>query len=162
MRSACTMGALLLLAACGGAEEADTGAARDTSTPPPPPTATQSAADSAGAAMGGGAHLNLMPVQGTSETGLGGMAMLTPRGDQVEIAVTVTGKPDATLQAHVHRGRCGADRGVAMPLTPITTNQDGTGTSTTSVPADTARGEHFVQVHGTGDAPVLCADLPEA
>jgi hypothetical protein len=162
MRALLMAGALTLMAACtGSSDTSDTGAHKDSaSVPPPPPSQVEAATDSQGAAMGAGAHLTLAPAQGSSETGASGMAMLTRRANELEVAVTVTGKPNSTLQAHIHRGRCGVDEGVAYPLTPIASNQDGTGTSTTAVPADTIRGGNFLQVHGTGGAPMLCADLP--
>ena len=44
--------------------------------------------------------------------------------------------------------------------TPITTAADGAGESLTTIPNKNLTGELFVQVHGEGSAPILCADLP--
>lgn len=158
--------ALALLAGCGGGGDAPgSEAAPDTGMPGammPTDTAMMDSMNppmgqDSGSAMG--MHVGLNAVGGS---GASGMAMTTPENDRVAIEVSVSGAPASeSLAAHLHRGRCGNDQGVAAPLDPVNTAEGGGGTATTRIDAAMLRtGEHFVQVHGPGGAPILCGDLP--
>jgi hypothetical protein len=150
---------LALAAGCDAKpSEHETAAVTDSGMPMPmvAPTPPAGVPDSS-AAPAEGAPLTLSPV---GNTGMSGTARLARRDSTLEITLTASGKPSATLQAHVHKGRCGRDEGMAVPLTPITTAADGSGTSTTTVPTRDLTGDLFVQVHGDGDAPILCSDIP--
>lgn len=95
-------------------------------------------------------------------SGISGEARVTPAGDSVRIALSLTGlEQGQSYAAHVHTGTCSAGGGVDQPLSAVDGQADGTGGSTTvlagSVLADTT---HFVQAHGSGGTPVACGDLP--
>jgi hypothetical protein len=158
----CSLAGLALLAACGGGDAPADEAAQDTGMPGammPGDSMMAMPHDSGMAgmpdsAMAGGAHVALNAVGGSTASG---MAMMTG----TELSLSVTGAPaSAALQAHVHRGRCGNDQGVAAPLSPITAGADGSGSSTTTLDSAAVSGEKFVQVHGAGGTPILCGDLP--
>ena len=154
------MGGALLLAACGGGSEqavpADTTAAPPAAAPAPAPVAVDSA-------VLGSPQLTFTAVGGSALTG---DARVIPRGAQVEVMLLVDGAPaNAELPAHIHRGRCGADQGVAAALDPVRVDAQGSGGSNTTaaVPADSAmNGQHYLQVHVPGGAPALCLDIPAA
>jgi hypothetical protein len=146
---------LLLMVACGGDKPSTDETAAATDSGMPMPMVAPNGAD--GSAPAPGTPLPLKPV---GSGGMSGTATLARRDSTLEIALAVRGKPSATLQAHVHRGRCDRDEGVAVPLTPVTTGADSAGTSTTTVPMKALTGDLFVQVHGDGSAPMLCAELP--
>lgn len=83
--------------------------------------------------------------------------------EQVTVSVSVEGlEPGVDYPAHVHDGRCVAGGPVRFPLGRITADDDGTGRSTTRIPAAELppAGSLFVQVHGEGGRAVACADLP--
>jgi hypothetical protein len=175
MRATGLLLCVLMLAACGGDADDDDVAADSTAmsgTPSMGPAPGDSSMagmnhDSMAAAAGGAGALTFTAVPGSSATGLSGEAMVTPKGDQSEVMVMVRGAPaSAVLQAHVHKGRCGTDEGVAAPLDPVTAGEDGAGSSNTTVALPSAtvmNGQHYVQVHdpnGSPGAPALCVDVP--
>jgi hypothetical protein len=165
------LGCAMLLMACGGGADDDVASDTMGGTPsmgPAPGDTTMAGMNhDSMAAAGGAGHVTLTPVAGSTATGLSGEAMVTPKGEQADVMVMVRGAPaSAVLQAHVHKGRCGTDEGVAAPLDAVTAGEDGAGSSTTTVslPADSVNnGRHYVQVHdpnGSPGAPALCADIP--
>jgi hypothetical protein len=150
---------MVLLAACSGDRPAnEQAAATDSGMPMPmvapvPPVAIP---DSIAPPVGG---MPLVMAQ-VGQTSASASANLLRRDSTMEVTLSVRGQPSATLQSHVHRGRCGHDEGMAVPLTPITTGADGSGSATTTVPLKDLTGNLFVQVHGAGAAPILCVDMP--
>lgn len=96
------------------------------------------------------------------ESGVSGDARLEPAGDSVRVALSLTGLTEGqSYPAHVHTGSCATGGGVDQPLTPVTGQAGGTGSSTSTLAASIfADTTHFVQVHGQGGAPVACGDLP--
>mgnify|MGYP006278148559 CR=1 FL=1 len=97
------------------------------------------------------------------ESGVSGDARLEPAGDSIRVALSLTGLTEGqSYPAHVHNGSCESGGGVAQPLTPVTGQAGGTGSSTSTLAAsvlgDTT---HFIQVHGQGGTPVACGDLPD-
>lgn len=121
--------------------------------------AGDTAAADAGTMQAPGATVSLAAKGGS---GISGDARLMPAGDSVRIAVSLTGLTEGQgYPAHVHTGSCSAGGGVDQPLSSVTGQAGGTGSSTTalaaSVLADTS---HFIQAHGSGGAPVACGDLP--
>ena len=110
------------------------------------------------------------------DSGVSGTAILTDRGNGVEVQLDVAGLPSADGTehlAHIHKGatcaddRAGAGAPVEFPLTGVV-NEGGAGTSTST--ADTTLDEllsgepYYVNVHAekTGDAVppgISCADV---
>lgn len=96
------------------------------------------------------------------ESGVSGDARLESAGDSVRVALSLTGLTEGqSYPAHVHTGTCDTGGGVAQPLTPVTGQAGGTGSSTSTLAASIfADTTHFIQVHGQGGTPVACGDLP--
>lgn len=151
---------VLVLAACGGgdAEEGDIASADldTTSVPAMGPGSAVGVNE-----VGSGQTATMVPVQ---NSGVGGDATITDRGEQTEILVRLTGTPaNGSHPGHVHTGTCAAIGSVVQALQPITTDATGTGTMTTTItiPAMTImNGQHVVVYHGDGGTPVACADIP--
>ena len=166
-RSGLALG-VTLLAACGGGDDpAPEQAAADSAiaAPAAPVTTTvDSTAQAMGEDTGGAASMlvTLAAVGGSSATGTATIHGDAQGGGQGSVEVAVSGAPASeALPAHIHRGRCGSDQGVAMPLGEIGTVEDGSGSSSTSVNTSIlAGGDVYVQVHGPGGAPILCGDIP--
>jgi hypothetical protein len=98
-----------------------------------------------------------------NQSGITGEATATHTRDEVAVVLALTGlTPGQSYDAHVHRGRCAEGGPVAVPLEAVMAEQDGAGTSTTVVQAAELPPEVpvFIQVHGTGGAPVACGDVP--
>lgn len=96
------------------------------------------------------------------ESGVTGDVRLVPAGDSVQVALSLTGLTEGqSYPAHVHTGSCSAGGGVAQPLSSVTGQAGGTGSSTSTV-AGSVFGDttYFVQAHGSGGTPVACGDLP--
>jgi hypothetical protein len=97
------------------------------------------------------------------ESGVSGELILTPAGGETEVSVTLSGlEPNSTHPGHIHEGTCSAPGSVVAPLGEITADATGSGTMTTSVPVATATvtaGNHIVQYHGEGMAPIACAEI---
>lgn len=106
-----------------------------------------------------GATVSLAAV---GESGISGDARLMPAGDSVRVAVSLTGLTEGqSYPVHVHTGTCSAGGGVDQPLSSVTGQAGGTGSSTTTLAAPVfADTSHFVQAHGSGGTPVACGDLP--
>lgn len=116
-------------------------------------------ADTAEMAEEPGATVSLAAKGGS---GITGDARLMPAGDSVRIALSLTGLTEGQdYPAHVHTGTCSAGGGVDQPLSSVTGQAGGTGSSTSTLGASAfADTTHFIQVHGSGGTPVACGDLP--
>lgn len=97
----------------------------------------------------------------------GGTATLAAAGTRTVVTVRVTGlPPNATFLNHINAGRCGGpDRGIALPLTDLRSDAQGTATARTAVDAPLARvlaGEYYVNLHGAAVLPspdVACGQI---
>jgi hypothetical protein len=94
----------------------------------------------------GGYVLNA--VGGSGESGCA-----TPRGGNgvIFLAIKVTGEPAGAKQpSHIHRGKCGSNGPVALPLTPVVN-----GMSSTSIPMAKWRmfnhGGFYINIHESPD-----------
>lgn len=94
----------------------------------------------------GGYVLNA--VGGSGESGCA-----TPRGGNgvIFLAIKVTGEPAGAKQpSHIHRGKCGSNGPVALPLTPVVN-----GTSSTSIPMMKWKmfnhGGFYINIHESPD-----------
>lgn len=96
------------------------------------------------------------------ESGISGDVRLVPAGDSVRVGLSLTGLTEGqSYAAHVHTGSCSSGGGVARPLSSVTGQAGGIGSSTTTLAASVfADTTHFVQAHGSGGTPVACGDLP--
>jgi len=110
---------------------------------------------------GTAATVQLQPLGGSN---VGGEAVITDRGAQVEVMVRLTGTPgNTTHPGHIHSGTCANVGGVVQPLEPITTGADGNGTMTTQVdlaPMSVMDGQHVVVYHGVDGQPATCGEIP--
>jgi hypothetical protein len=111
--------------------------------------------------MGGMA--TTVPLTAVGESGVSGEVILTPAGGETEVSVTLSGlEPNSTHPGHIHEGTCSAPGSVVAPLGEITADATGSGTMTTTAPVATATvtaGNHIVQYHGEGMAPIACAEI---
>lgn len=143
--------ALLPLAACGG----DAGEAPAAGDPPGAAAPSTPPAQAAGMTM----PLTFSPLRDSGVTGAGSIDYA---GDSVTVVVQVQGLPgEGSYNAHIHTGTCAEVGGVAVPLTPVTAQADGTGSSTTVFPASDLpmEGTTVVQVHGADGPGATCADI---
>ena len=104
----------------------------------------------------------LVPVD---NSGVNGEVTVTTGPDGLAFTVQVAGLPEAAEYAvHVHRGVCAEGGPVAAPLTAVTGAADGSGSSTTRLPAAEVPTTEpvFVQLHGPSGTPLACGDLVEA
>jgi hypothetical protein len=155
---------LLAVTACGGGDAGET----ELSTTDLDTTSLPS--QEPGLGPGSGVGVNEVGSGQTStmtalqNSGVGGDATITDRGEQTEILVRLTGTaPNGTHPGHVHAGTCAAIGSVVQPLEPITTDTTGTGTMTTTIsiaPMAVMDGQHIVVYHGAGGSPVACAEIP--
>lgn len=155
----------LFLAACGGDTEQieDTDLTQGTAEVTPPATEPGMAAPMGGATMA--AAPQTASFQALQDSGVTGEATLTPRDQQVEVMVRLTGAPGAGEHpGHIHSGTCDNIGGVVQPLDPITTDATGSGTMTTTVdlpPMTVMNGQHVISYHAAGGGPpITCAQIP--
>lgn len=102
------------------------------------------------------------------DSGVTGEAHVTPRNGETHVHLMIQGaRPNATAQAHIHRGTCDTQGPVAHSLSAVDTNQQGRGESETTVGTAATGifdGNHFVQVHTAGQEPgppTACGDIPQ-
>lgn len=157
-------GLALVLAACPADEPRDATVTGDTlmrQTPPAATTPGMAARDTA-------AMMERVELGELNNSGVTGEATITPQNGNTRVVLTIRGaRPNATVQAHIHRGSCDAQGPVAAPLEAVNTDATGMGTSTSTVnvPGMTVmNGQHYVQAHTAGadpGPPTACADIPE-
>jgi len=160
----------VLLAACGGGDRSAPGSAPadsgmpeammpDSASAPEQDSTAQPVGEDTGSATG--MVVDLAAVGGSEATGTA--AILGDAGGSPEATIEVTvrnGPGSDELPAHLHRGRCGSDQGVAAPLAQVNTAEGGGGTSSTTLPVSVLRsGDLFIQVHDRSGAPLLCGDI---
>ena len=171
------LSALLVLAlgSCGG------GGGGQTTSAPSAKTAgggTTSASTTTGGTVPTNMTSSTVTLTPSQDSGVSGNATLTNTSSGVQVVLNVQNLPDqpgTEHLAHIHQGgTCADDRSghgapVQYPLTSVTTEQDGTGTSTTDIPdvtvaqlfSGTAK---YINVHaqqtGSETPPgISCADL---
>lgn len=152
--------AAILLAGC--ADRADDTAIMPADTIGTVGTGTQAAAPAAHPA-GMGSTMALQPLGGS---GVSGEATLTERDAQSEVMVRLTGsQPNVTHQGHIHEGTCENLGPVVAPLQPVTTDGQGSGTSTSTVDlgiANVMNGRHVISYHEAGGnpgRPITCGQI---
>lgn len=143
----------LTAAACAeqGAEEGEMAA----------DTAQMQTADTATA--GGGMQTNEISLEARNQSGITGTASWQTSGDSITVGLALEGlQQGQQYPAHIHTGTCQGGGGVAAPLTSVTAESGGQGTSTTTVArsALTGTGGFFVQAHLPDGTPAACGDLP--
>jgi hypothetical protein len=152
---------LMLAAACGGD---DTGGVASDPVVETSPSPTVTEAPATMPMAGGMSAAMNAPFQPVGGSNVAGEATISPRGQQSEVMVRLTGATASTEHpGHVHSGRCDAIGGVVQPLDRVATDGSGAGTATTTldIPAMTLmNGQHIVVYHGAGGAPIACAEIP--
>jgi hypothetical protein len=162
-----TLAGALLAAGCskdakpdGSAPAQDAAPAASAPAAPAAPAAPSPAPPAAN--QGTQAVVELASVGGS---GMTGELTAVSGGATSTLTLKVAGAPaSASVEAHVHYGRCAQPGNVTAPLTPIDTRADGTGSSTTEVNIAMSTlmdGGHFVQAHKPDGTPAACADLPK-
>jgi hypothetical protein len=159
----------LLLALAAGAVFASCGDAppeQDFYVEPEPPDNPTQLTDAAAVEVADRAALppesQLLSVGGS---GVAGDVTVTTGPDGVAFTIEVAGLPEAAeYSVHVHRGVCAEGGPVAAALTAVTGSADGSGSSTTRLPAAEVPANEpvFVQLHGPNGTPLACGDLVEA
>ena len=87
----------------------------------------------------------------SGDGGAGGEAMVHPMGDSTMVMITLQGlEPDSRHAAHVHNGSCSA--GVVYPLQVVVADEDGIGTSSSTVAA-APDATWWLQVHRAESPP---------
>lgn len=118
------------------------------------------------AAMGAGTGMEQMVnMTALNNSGVTGQATVTPADGQTQVMVTLNaGAGGATHEGHIHQGTCDSPGGVVQPLQPITLDQSGSGSMTTTVqvePNTVMDGQHIVLYHEAGgSSPVVCGSIP--
>lgn len=118
------------------------------------------AAEEAERAMRPGAtEVTLRP---SNESGVSGNATLRARNDSLQVMLQVSGvEPGQSYPAHIHQGDCAQGGGVAVGLNPVQATEQGARSATSVATAQLdPGGSYFIQVHGTGGAPIACGDVP--
>ncbi|MGI9179989.1 MAG: CHRD domain-containing protein [Longimicrobiaceae bacterium] len=164
----CSVAALALtLAACPATDDRDAGFAAGDTLMRDTPMAGAAPGTMAGDTMGMGMS-ERVELGELNNSGVTGEAMINPQNGDTRVVLTVRGaRPNATVQAHIHRGSCDTQGPVAAPLEAVNTDATGMGTSTSTVnvPGMTVmNGQHYVQAHTAGadpGPPTACADIPE-
>jgi hypothetical protein len=102
----------------------------------------------------------LEPVSG--QTTRGG-AMVEARGDEsTRFTITIRNAPEnTTLTWHMHTGTCAAPGGVVGAGYPeLRVGPGGTAQAAVTLAiSPPVSGDHIIQVHGAGGAPISCGDL---
>jgi hypothetical protein len=112
--------------------------------------------------MEGMERINLSGVGGSN---VSGEASLAPDGQNTRVMVTLSNATPGEKQGHIHSGTCDNLGPVVFSLEPITVQQGGTGTSTSTVnatPQQIMEGEHLIAYHeagGTPGRPVVCGNV---
>jgi hypothetical protein len=106
----------------------------------------------------------VVPVGGSD---VAGEVILTARGDQTEVYVSLTGLTEGGHANHLHEGSCAAEGGISHPLDELMADADGVATATTvlNVSIEELADGHYFTVHAEDDdtigAAVGCADFTE-
>jgi hypothetical protein len=135
-----------------------------------------------GGALAQGTDSMVLQLTPSRDSGVSGTATLTDVGEGVRVELSMRGLPEAGVEHinHFHTGgTCTADRAgnvapATIPLKTIVANEDGTGSSTTTLEDATLNSlfdpgkERYIALHseveeGQGVPPVIsCADVVEA
>lgn len=109
-----------------------------------------------------------VPMQPLGGSGISGEATLERDAAGTQVRVQLSGTPGGTSHpGHIHEGAsCESPGSVVTPLTPIPTNEQGTGEMITTVelePRQIMDGNHLIVYHeaeGDPGQPVVCGEIP--
>lgn len=118
-------------------------------------------ADTAGQRAAGGASFEL---SAKNESGITGTTRVAPQGDSLRVRLSLSGLTEGnSYAAHVHQGDCEQGGGVAVALSSVSGQADGTGSSTSTVARSALQSgqSYFVQAHMPDGTPAACGDVPD-
>jgi hypothetical protein len=111
-------------------------------------------------------------MQAVGGSGVSGTALITKATGSFTVKLTLTGMKPSTQHAnHVHKGSCAKAGPIDKSLQTISADASGSGTQTSTVPADFAIPPEgwYVNVHTGPDitqpgqgAPIACGDIQGA
>lgn len=113
-------------------------------------------------------RMYMVRLDGLRRPDLVGSAGFVPRGEETFVVAGLRGTSDGgVLQGHIHQGEsCDAPGDPVHPLREIRVGGDGTGRTSTTIPATISTvfdGNHLIVYHEEGGQPgetVLCGDIP--
>jgi hypothetical protein len=97
-----------------------------------------------------------------NNSGITGNATLAANGDSTTVTVNLSGgKAGTTYPTHIHVGSCSQPGDVLVPLTSVTVDAQGSGSSTTMVPSAKLQGQAalLVQSHQPNGTPAACGEV---
>jgi hypothetical protein len=98
-----------------------------------------------------------------NNSGQNGIATLTPKGDETEVVLELTGIGDAAQPVHIHTGSCQQLGGVQYPLTNLS---GGKSTTTVKAPFASLRNGNFaINAHKSAQEVSVytaCGNIPQA
>lgn len=104
--------------------------------------------------------VQLNPINGSNATGTG---TITDNGDgTITVVINEKGLEPGDHIDHIHTGSCAAQGPIKFPLTNITANASGAGSSTTKINASFATvtgGGYYLNVHNLAKAGTSCGDI---
>lgn len=128
------------------------------------PPAEAADREMAAEAAGGDADATEITLSPKNDSGITGTARMTSQDGSLTVEVSLSGLAEGQGYAtHIHEGTCESGGGVAVGLSPVTGQADGTGSSTATVALeDLEPGQsHHVQAHLPDGTPAACGDVPE-
>lgn len=131
------------------------------------PPATETAPDGAAADATEEMPEHTVAMEPVGGSTLTGQVEVDDDDGVTEVDVQISGSTEGAVhQGHIHTGSCDAPGSVVQPLTAITIDGDGEGSSENDLQLDYATatdGQHIVVFHeanGSPGAPALCVAIP--
>lgn len=130
------------------------------------PAAVEGAAVEPVADMAMEEHVVAVDMVGLDGAEAAGTLRLDLSGTQPVLTVSLRNAGTGVLQGHIHGGTCAERTRAITPLQPVTTDDTGSGESTSTVEMsadELANGQHIVVYHEANGAPgasIVCAEIP--
>lgn len=150
-----TLAGLVALGACGEAGQQEAAGGEEAAETAAMDTAVEDTAKRAGAKQ--------VSLAAKNQSGITGTASFAMKGDSLAVSLSLSGvKEGASYPAHIHQGSCTEGGPVAAPLTSVTGEAGGSGTSESVVSKSSLKdtASYFVQAHLPDGTPAACGDIP--